>query len=313
MRIAPTRGGSEIAPRSALVVPLLSGGDVLGALILVSSRPGRYGARDVGLATELARRAALALENARLMEAERRARKARDEVLAIVAHDVRSPLSSILLAAESLEHQLARAGTATGERSAQAILRAVRRANRLIDDLLDVSRMDAGAFSVELDRLEASQVAGDAVGSQRQLASSAAIEVQLEVDGEPPALWADRDRLLQILENLIGNAIKFTPRGGRITVGVAPRNGEVLFSVTDTGPGIPAESLSHIFDRFWQANRAERRGAGLGLAICKGLVEAHGGRIWVESALGRGTTFCFTIPAATGAADPLHEAVAQVA
>ena len=301
----------EIGPRSALVVPLLSVGGVLGALVFASSRPDRYGARDVGLATELARRAALAIENARLLEAERRARQARDEVLAIVAHDVRSPLSSILLAAGALEHQLAKAGATSGERSIQVILGAVGRANRLIDDLLDLTRIEAGALSVALDRLDARQVVGDVVGSQRLLASSASIEMQLEIDDQLPAIWADRDRLLQVLENLLGNAIKFTPRGGRITVRVAPRAGEVLFSVTDTGPGIPAESLAHIFDRFWQANRAKRHGAGLGLAICKGIVEAHHGRLWVESTLGRGSTFWFTIPIAPRAEDRDHASVPQ--
>ena len=113
-----------------------------------------------------------------------------------------------------------------------------------------------------------------------------------------PEIWADDDRLLQVFENLIGNAIKFTPAGGRVTIGAQSRAGEVLFSIADTGAGIPAESLPRVFDRFWQAKRAERRGAGFRLPICKGLVEAHGGRIWVESAPGRGSTFCFTIPTA---------------
>jgi len=303
----------DLSSRSALVVPLLSGGDALGALVLVSSRPNRYGPRDVALATELARRASLALQNARLMAAERRARQARDEVLAIVAHDVRAPLSSILLAAESLEHRLAETGLAAGKRTVQTILRAVQRANRLITDLLDVARIEAGAFSVELDRIDPRQVVGDAVTSQRPLAASAGIELRIELDDELPELWADRDRLLQILENLIGNAIKFTPAHGQITLRATPQTGTVLFSVTDTGIGIPAEDLAHIFDRFWQASQAERRGAGLGLAICKGLVETHGGRVWVESTPGHGSTFSFTIPVAPPKGGHRHEASAPTA
>ena len=288
----------ELAPRSAIVAPLLSGSEVLGAIAFVSKRPNRYGASDVGLATELARRAAMAIENARLLEREQRAKQARDEVLAIVAHDVRSPLSSILLAASALKEQLVETGAMTDERSLRIILRGVQRANRLIEDLLDVARIDAGVFSVALHRLDARAVAVDVVGSLKQLAAAASVELQLQIGDDLPALWGDPDRLHQILENLIGNAIKFTPRDGRIIVRVAPRQEDVLFSVTDTGPGIPAESLSHIFDRFWQANRAERRGAGLGLAICNGLVEAHGGRLWVESKPGHGSTFFFTIPVA---------------
>jgi signal transduction histidine kinase len=116
------------------------------------------------------------------------------------------------------------------------------------------------------------------------------------VERDIPEVWADLDRLLQVFENLVGNAVKFTEPGGRITVGAARRGDDVLFWVADTGAGIAAEDLPHLFDRFWQARKATRRGAGLGLPIVKGIVEAHGGRIWVESTLGRGSTFFFTIP-----------------
>jgi signal transduction histidine kinase len=119
------------------------------------------------------------------------------------------------------------------------------------------------------------------------------------LEGDIPDIWGDRDRLLQVFENLIGNAIKFTKPGGRITVGAASRDHQVIFRVADTGSGIAPENLPHVFDRFWQATRANRQGAGLGLPITKGIVEVHGGRIWVESTPNRGTTFSFTIPEAT--------------
>ena len=118
-----------------------------------------------------------------------------------------------------------------------------------------------------------------------------------------PDVWADRDRLLQVFENLIGNALKFTARGGRMTVGASPRNGQVVFWVSDTGVGISAENVPHLFDRFWQARNTRREGAGLGLPIVKGIVEGHGGRVRVESAPGRGRTFFFTIPITPEAAD----------
>jgi signal transduction histidine kinase len=113
-----------------------------------------------------------------------------------------------------------------------------------------------------------------------------------------PEVWADPDRLHQVFENLIGNAVKFTAPGGLITVGASPGEGEVVTWVADTGVGIAAESLPYVFDRFWQEARANRQGAGLGLAIVKGIVAAHGGRVWVESTLGRGSAFYFTIPTA---------------
>jgi signal transduction histidine kinase len=139
----------------------------------------------------------------------------------------------------------------------------------------------------------------EAVDMQRSLASSSSLELRIEADSNVPDIWGDRDRLLQVFENLIGNAIKFTPAGGCITVGAASHDHEVIFRVADTGSGIAPEDLPRVFDRFWQATRANRQGAGLGLPITKGIVEAHGGRIWVESTPNRGTTFSFTIPETT--------------
>ncbi len=147
------------------------------------------------------------------------------------------------------------------------------------------------------------QVLLDAVEAERELTASASLELRIEAGEELPPIWADRVRLLQVFENLVGNAIRFTPKGGRITIGATPRQREVLFWVADSGTGIAPESLPHVFDRFWKEKRAERQGAGLGLPICKGIVGAHGGRIWVESLPMRGTTFYFTIPSATPLGD----------
>ena len=290
----------ELAPRSAMVVPLVVADRVLGAVSFVSSHPRRYGQRDLELATELARRAALAIENARLYEAAQRATQARDDLLGIVAHDVRSPLNAIFLAAELLHRRLETSGLRDGEAQVASILRSTERANRLIEDLLDVTRIEGGALTIRCSALAPRPVVGDALDSQRVLAAAAAIELELEVDEELPEIWVDRDRFLQVIENLVGNALKFTPKGGLITVTAVERPGEVVFSVADTGPGIPPDNLPYIFDRFWQAARAKRQGAGLGLPICKGIVEAHGGRIWVDSTVGVGTTVCFTMPAAAG-------------
>jgi signal transduction histidine kinase len=157
--------------------------------------------------------------------------------------------------------------------------------------------MEAGRLTVERSRLPAAQIATDAADAHRAAASATSLELRLELAPELPKILADRDRLLQVFENLIGNAIRFTPSGGCITVGAAGHDAEVRFWVRDTGPGIAIEDQLHLFDRFWQA-RTNRGGAGLGLPIAKGIVEGHGGRVWVESAPGSGTTFFFTIPTA---------------
>lgn len=277
-----------LAPTSIMGVPLNVHGRLLGALLVASCRPGRrYANADLRLLEEVGRRAALALENARLYRAAERAIQARDDVLGVVAHDIRNPLNTILM-----QVTLIRRSEAQPER----IERAATRINRLIQDLLDVTHMEAGRLSIEPARVLAGQVVLESLEAQEPLASSGFLELQLDVTSALPEIWADRDRLLQVFENLIGNATKFTQTGGRITVGARPREEDVLFWVADTGVGISADDLPHVFDRFWRVRKAERRGAGLGLAIVKGLVEAHGGHVWVESALGRGSTFYFTVP-----------------
>jgi len=171
--------------------------------------------------------------------------------------------------------------------------------DRLIQDLLDVAVVESGQLTIERTQLAARDLIVGAVDMQRPLASSSSLELRVELDRDLPDIWGDRDRILQVFENLIGNAIKFTKAGGSITVGAASQDHEVIFRVADTGSGIAPENLPRVFDRFWQASKAGGLGAGLGLPITKGIVEAHGGRIWVESTSSRGTTFSFTIPQAT--------------
>jgi signal transduction histidine kinase len=181
---------------------------------------------------------------------------------------------------------------------ADVIERAAQRMNRLIQDLLDITRMEAGHLVIERARISATQLVLDSVEAERALATAGSLELALDIGSDLPELWADRDRLLQVVENLIGNALKFTKPGGRVRVAAAAHDDEVLFSVADTGAGIADLDMPHVFDRFWQGRKTGRRGAGLGLPIAKGIVEAHGGRIWVDSQLGCGSTFYFTIPAA---------------
>jgi PAS domain S-box-containing protein len=236
-------------------------------------------------------------EQAQLYAEARRAIQSRDDVLGVVAHDLRSPLGSILLQA-GLLRRLESGTEPRVKRSADSIERCARRMERLIQDLLDVVRLEQGRFSVEQVRVSVQQAISDVLEAQRPLAEASALSLRLETAADLPDVWADRDRLLQILENLIGNAIKFSGPGGTITIGAARSEHEIAFWVADTGVGIASEDLPHVFDRFWQARKGGRRGAGLGLPIVKGLVEAHGGRVWVDSELGRGSTFWFTLPTA---------------
>ena len=235
----------------------------------------------------------------RLEDQLRRALQARDEVLGIVAHDLRNPLSVIVMHASTL---LGRGPEFEGRRQqvAERISRAAGQMDRLIQDLLDVAQMEAGVLRVQRVPLSATDLLVDAVAAQQALADSSGLRLDLELERKDlPDLRGDRHRLLRVFENLIGNAIKFTEAGGRVTVGADPREEEVVFWVSDTGCGISRENLPHLFDRFWQAaEHAGRLGAGLGLPITKGIVEAHGGRIWVESTVGRGSMFFFTIPTA---------------
>ncbi|MFL5351399.1 PAS domain S-box protein [Archangium sp.] len=290
----------ELAPTSVMLVPLTFRERTLGALFLASSRRERhYGPADLVLAEELASRAGLAIENARLYHASQRATRARDEVLAIVSHDLRNPLSTISMSGKLLLEKTPPEKTRE-RRQLQAIQRSAERMNRLIQDLLDVARMEAGHLSVERRREEVAPLMHDALELQRTLAEEKGIHLEESVQGALPAVSVDRERILQVLQNLMGNALRFTPEGGRISLKAWRVGQEVHLSVTDTGPGIAQESLPHLFEPFWQERRTE--GAGLGLAIVKGIVEAHGGRIWVESQLGQGTTFVFTVPISTAPA-----------
>jgi signal transduction histidine kinase len=225
---------------------------------------------------------------------------ARDRVLGIVAHDLRNPLSAILMTSSVLD----RADPEQRQRAKERIVSSAKRMNRLIQDLLDVGLVEAGEMKVAREQVSPDQLVRDAVEAQRSLADDAGLDIGADVERGVSDVVGDPDRLHQVFENLVGNAMKFTGAGGRITVGAASRDDVVVFWVADTGRGIAPQSLPHVFDRFWQAAaRSSRLGAGLGLPITRGLVQAHGGRIWAERVLGRGSTFYFPIPKASSAVD----------
>jgi PAS domain S-box-containing protein len=226
----------------------------------------------------------------------RQAVQARDEVLAVVSHDLRNPVGTIFSAASLLltfnpppektrEHLL-------------AVKRSAERVNRLIQDLLDVARLEAGALPVHPAPFHTEPLLHEVLEGQRRSADDREISLKSQI---PPGIcpgWGDRHRVVQALTNLLENALRETPEGGRVTVGVVEdQKAEGLrFFVTDTGPGIPLEDQERLFDRFWQVSRKDKGGAGLGLSIVKGIVEAHAGEVWVESTAGRGSTFWFHLP-----------------
>jgi signal transduction histidine kinase len=289
----------EVAPRSLMSVPLIVSGKVLGALTLVSSESGRqYGDDDLALAEELARRAALAVDNARLFHEAQQATRARDEMLAIVAHDLRNPLNTVTMSCALLLDTASDGNRPMEQKQLTIMRRATERMNRLIYDLLDVKRIEQGRLAVEPRPEGMSAMIRDAIDMLRPLADAQGLALDSEIPDDLPRVLVDPPRIQQVLSNLVGNAIKFTPRGGRITLRAEAHMAEVRLAVIDTGPGIAPDQLPHVFGRFWQARTGDMRGIGLGLAIARGIVEAHHGRIWVESRLGEGSAFYFTVPVA---------------
>lgn len=275
-------------------------GRKLGTIQLWDKKDGQeFDEADQAILTQLAQLAAVALENARLFRAAQDATRARDDLVAIVSHDLRNPVHTIHMAASFLlDIAPTNDRRVQARRQLEVIQRSATRANRLIQDLLDVAKIQAGGLAVEQVPVEVRSLVTEAMESATPLAGAAQIKVSCDTYDGMPSVSTDRERVLQVFANLIGNAIKFTPKGGEIRILAALDNGEVRFTVADSGPGIPPEHLDHVFDRYWQAKSTAKLGTGLGLSIAKGIVEAHGGRIWAESPPNTGAHFNFTLPIA---------------
>ena|GEM_PF-2900312 len=286
-----------------MIVPLLAEKEALGALVLLNSKTsGRhFGVSDARGAKSLGDLVSLALRRVTMMAREREAREeaqaalaTRDEVLGIVSHDLRNPLTSVLLSASLLEE------AAEGEvkEQIQIIKVAAQRMQRLIRDLLDVARMEGSRLTLKLQPVDSREVAMRACEEHRPIASQRGQSIVCEVPAGLPPICGDHDRILQLFGNLLGNAVKFTPDGGRILV-TARQDGSVIeYSVKDNGPGIPERDLPHVFERYWQAKKTAHLGAGLGLAIARGIAESHGGSVSVANSVDGGAVFSFTIPIA---------------
>jgi signal transduction histidine kinase len=285
-----------------LATPLVHAGETVGSLALHFKEAAAVGASDRAFTMLLAQAAATALYRARTYDAEldkrRRAEllvQAREDVLGVVAHDLRNPLNLILMTNELLlEEHLA------PERRTEMFgiaMRASKQMNRMIDDLLDHVRLQAGRLSLEIEEVSVETIMRQTEETFRPLAERGHLHFHIATQ-DSAIVRADPKRVSQIVGNLVGNAIKFTPEQGSVSLRTIHDDDQVVFQVVDDGPGIPPEQMSHLFDNFWQARKNDQRGVGLGLAIAKELVEAHGGKIWVESEVGHGSTFSFSLPAA---------------
>ena len=294
-------GSSDVGAHLAL--PLVHGDEVVGGLAFDFMICPANQTTDELFTSLLAQATADALVRARSYDQEREARrtaellsKAREDVLGVVAHDLRNPLNLV-----SMTTQLLMEPDLTPERrqSTYAIsARAVERMNHLIGDLLDVVRMEAGHLTLNIGPTDVPTLMTETMEAFQQRAAEQGISLVLNPQPPNVIVQADEERVLQLIDNLVGNALKFTPKGGEVRVGAAVDDNELQVTVADTGPGITEEQSARLFDRFWQARGTDRRGLGLGLPIAKGIAEAHGGRLWVESIVGSGSTFHFAMPLA---------------
>jgi signal transduction histidine kinase/CheY-like chemotaxis protein len=297
---------------SVIILPMVARRRVFGTMIWASFGTHRcYGRAHLGAAADLAHRIALALDNDQLTRTAQHAIRAREELLALVSHDLRTPLSTISAAAAK---SLQTAGSQADADCALTILRNARRMERMIRDMLDFSQLEAGSLRVELRRERLPDLLRDAVEASRALAGKHALVLEVDAAARDLDVLCDRERILQVVANLTSNAVRTMPAQGRVTVRLSRAEGEACIAVSDTGNGVSAEDLPTLFDGLRNLRKVGSQGgehaddAGLGLYIARGLVEAHGGRLWLQNGSQRGSTFCFTLrsreTAEAGAANP---------
>ena len=282
-----------------LGAPVRHDHDVVGHLYL-AKRPGArpFTEQDARAIELLATSTATAWQTATTASALRRAITAREDLLSMVSHDLRNPLSSIVMAASLMKKSMPSETAARAQ--IDIVARNAARMDRLITDLLTASKLKEGKLSIEPAPASIDALLGEAAEAFGFAAADKGIVLSVEPSPAARFAFCDGTRIGQVLANLIGNALKFTPRGGRIALSAARTEAEdkLCVSVRDTGPGIAAADREHLFDRYWQAHEHAARGTGLGLFIVRGIVESHGGKVWVESKEGQGSTFRFTLPLA---------------
>jgi signal transduction histidine kinase len=274
-------------------------GDILGEMLFLTSNTERpFDSFDLCLAEEVAHLAALAIDNAKLYQEAQRAVKMRQDLLAVVSHELRNSLTSVILSAQMLDRPKVQVSDSSVlKKFTKRILNSGAQMQRLIHDLLDQAKIESKCFSISKSRQEISSFLKSVWETLSPIAQESQIDLVLN---EPTGAFEtdfDRDRITQVISNLVTNAIKFSPAKSQISIGASSTEKEVLFFVKDQGRGISPAQLPHLFERYWQAEESSKIGNGLGLSIAKDIVIAHHGHIWAESVCGLGTNFFFTLPA----------------
>jgi PAS domain S-box-containing protein len=284
--------------QSLMSVPMKVRGRTVGAISFARCKPKVYSQKDLELAQMIADRAALAVDNARLYQDAQRSLRLREEILAVVSHDLKNPLNVIRGFNELIIDSLQSEGSSAADiAAASAIARSVKQMERLIRDLLDLSKIELGNLAIEAKPCSVPKLILDGVELVKNMADKKKIQIHVDTQPNLPFVLCDADRIGQVMGNILSNAVKFLPNGGFVRVQSHLTPSGVEFSISDNGPGIACEDLPKVFDRYWQAKKTARMGSGLGLSIAKGIVENHRGKIWVESKVGIGTIFYFTLPA----------------
>lgn len=286
---------------SCMCVPIIAREELQAVMLFHYGSSGRtYDERDLAMAEEVAQRTALAIDDARHYQQAQAAIRSRDNLIAIVSHDLRNPLNAIGLNLNLLTRPWDRSHQGPDRRGGRAriesIKRSVERLGRMVEDLLAAATLQNGHFPLRTRPEPVEALMGDVVQLFEPIAASGGAMLHTSLPPGLPQVRCDRDRVLQIFSNLCGNALHFTPKSGSIRLAAELDGDFVRFCVSDQGPGIPPSQLNSVFDRFWQGDHASASGVGLGLFIVKGIAEAHGGKAWAQSEPGQGTTFCFTLP-----------------
>jgi PAS domain S-box-containing protein len=287
----------NIGITSMTSLPLVARGRLVGALTLISTDVARLADDErLKVAESVSKLVALAIDNAGLYRIAQRATVARDEILGVVSHDLRNPLAAISLCAKALNTEATEENT---RELADTMIESADMMNRLIQDLLDVATIDSGHLRVDPSPQHVEPLVESVLEMTRSAALERHVNVRAALPRSLPAVQVDPTRFVQVLANLTSNAVKFTESGGDVTISAERIDNALQIAVKDTGVGIPPNHLHRIFDRHWHSRRTSRTaGTGLGLAIARGIVEAHGGRIRVDSTEGVGSTFSFTVPIA---------------
>lgn len=285
----------ELKINSSLIIPLLLQGRLMGLLCFILDESKlQFVESDVFFLENIGARIILSIENNRLFNESQLAIKQREDILAIVSHDLRNPLNNILMSAQLLPRIV---DDKTKLLSfTKKIIQSTDQMKRMIDDLMDFAKIQEGNLSIE-KKLDKPEDAIDLVYEIMKVqADEKGLDFLVKINSKLPEIQFDKQRIVQALANLVGNAIKFTDKGGYVHLSLIESDGDIRFSVADSGSGISKVDLSKIFDRYWQSKRSNTSSVGLGLSITKGIIESHGGRIWVESELGEGSTFHFLLP-----------------